>query len=260
MTMSAQNTVAKAFRSLHIPGKPIILTNVYDAPSGNVVASLPKVKALATASYAVAAAAGIDDDDMTLETNLAAVRAIAPIARKYRIPLTVDWQDGYGDRLEEGIAAIIQVGVVGINLEDCNKAKQKMYTEVEAVQRITRALETAKKQGVPEFVVNARTDALIHNGTLSEAISRGKAYLEAGATTVFVWGGSIRGGITKEEVKKLVQALGGRLNVSMKLSSDGLTVKELEELGVARISIGPALQFKAMQALGTEANKILERA
>ena len=258
--MLSQNSVARTLKALHVPGKPIILTNVYDAPSANSIASLPKVKALATASYAVAAAAGVQDDDMTLETNLVAVRAISPIAKKHQVPFTVDWQDGYGERLEEGMTAIIEAGVVGINLEDCNKATQTMYTETEAVQRIKRVLDVAKQHRIPDFVLNARTDALIHKGPLSEAISRGKAYLEAGATTVFVWGGSIRGGITKEEVEKLVHAFGGRLNVSLKLSNDGLTIKELQMLGVARISIGPALQFKAMETFATEANQILDQA
>jgi 2-methylisocitrate lyase-like PEP mutase family enzyme len=60
-------------------------------------------QALAIASYTVAAAAGYADNEMTLETNLTAVPAIAPVAGEYSLPLTVDWQDGYSDRLEEGI-------------------------------------------------------------------------------------------------------------------------------------------------------------
>lgn len=78
--MSAQNMLAQAFRALHVPSNPIVLTNIYEAVTARAIVGLPCMKALATASYAVAAAAGVADDDMTLETNLAAVRAIAPMA------------------------------------------------------------------------------------------------------------------------------------------------------------------------------------
>ncbi|CZR69143.1 related to carboxyphosphonoenolpyruvate phosphonomutase-like protein [Phialocephala subalpina] len=255
--MPAQSTLSTTLRHFHIPGKPILLTNIYDAMSARAVAALPATQALATASYAVAGAAGVKDDDMTLETNLAAVRAVSVVAKEYGLPLTIDWQDGYGDRLEEGIQKLLQLGVVGINLEDCDKDSQKMIPIAVAAERVKRVLATARAAGVDDFVVNARTDALIHDGPLSDAIERGKAYLAAGATTVFVWGGSIRGGVTREEVKKLVDAFDGKLNVSLKIGEGGLSVKDLARIGVARISIGPALQFLAMKTFGDEAEKVL---
>jgi 2-methylisocitrate lyase-like PEP mutase family enzyme len=256
-TMPAQSTLATTLRHFHIPGKPILLTNVYDAVSARAVAALPSTQALATASYAVAAAAGFKDDDMTLETNLTAVRAVLGVAKEYGLPLTVDWQDGYGDRLEEGIEKLLQLGVVGINLEDCDKDSQKMMPITVAAERVKRVLAAARAAGVNDFVVNARTDALVHDGSLADAIERGKAYLNAGATTVFVWGGSVRGGVTREEVKKLVDAFEGKLNVSLKMGAGGLSVKDLTKIGVARISIGPALQFLAMKTFGDEAEKLL---
>jgi 2-methylisocitrate lyase-like PEP mutase family enzyme len=255
--MVAQNALAITFRNFHIPGKPILLTNVYDAVSAKAVAGLPGTKALATASYAVALAAGVTDDDMTLETNLNAVRAISPVAKEYGLPLSIDWQDGYGDRLEEGIEKILQLGIVGINLEDCDKATQKMIPVNEAAERVKRVIAVAKKNGVEDFVVNARTDTLIHGGPVSDAVTRGKAYLAAGATTIFVWGGSVRGGVTKSEVEELTHAFGGKLNVSLKTDPGNLTVKDLSKIGVARLSIGPTLQFLAMKTYADEAEKIL---
>ncbi|KUJ07700.1 Phosphoenolpyruvate/pyruvate domain-containing protein [Mollisia scopiformis] len=255
--MSSQNARATYLRQLHIPGKPILLTNIYDAMSARAIAALPGTKALATASYAIAGAAGVTDDGMTLETNLAAVHGISGVAKEYGLPLTVDWQDGYGARLEEGIQDILKLGVVEINLEDCDKETQKMLPVEVAAERVKRVLATAEAIGVADIVVNARTDTLIHNGTVSEAIERGKAYLAAGATTVFVWGGSIRGGITREEVKLLVDAFNGKLNVSMKMGEGNLTAKELARMGVAGISIGPALQFIAMKIFGEEAENLI---
>jgi 2-methylisocitrate lyase-like PEP mutase family enzyme len=241
-----QRALATAFRALHIPGKPIILTNVYDAASARAIAEIPASRALATASYAVAVAAG------------STVQAVATVAKERGLPLTVDFQDGYGDRLEEGIEKLLTHGVVGINLEDFDKVEQKLIPVETAAERVKRVLAVAKKNGVDDFVVNARTDSLLHSGTIPEAITRGKAYLAAGATTIFVLGGTApAGGMTKDEVTELVRAFDGKLNVGFKSAPGRLTVKELSELGVARISLGPTLQFVAMKALKDEAEKVL---
>lgn len=126
----------------------------------------------------------------------------------------------------------------------------------EAAARIRRVLQVASSCEVPDFVVNARCDALVNGADLAEVITRGKAYLAAGAITVFVWGGSARGGISREEVVELTRALDGRLNVWMKLK-DGLNSKELADIGVARISVGPSLQLAAMVKFKEDAERVL---
>lgn len=254
------NATAQSFKALHVPGQPVVLTNVYDLLSAQAVAALPTSKALATASYGVARALGSDDDSMDLETNLFAIKHIAKVAKEHQKPLTVDIQDAYGERLEESIQKLIELGVVGVNLEDVDKDSQKIHSIEEATDRVKRAVAVAQKLNVPDFVVNARTDILLKGGAVDEAIARGKAYLAAGATTVFVWGGSARGGVTREEVVRLVEAFDGKLNVSLKLAEGGLSIGELKKIGVARISIGPALQFKAMSYYADEADKLLKQA
>lgn len=258
---STQNDLAKHFKSLHAPGNPIILTNVWDAISAAAVAELPETRALATASYAVAVAAGLEDEELTLEVNAAAAAAVAKVAKKFGKPLTVDFQDGYGDRLEEGIKKLVQLGAVGVNLEDFSRETNALYPVEEAVARVKTVLRVAAEAGVPDFVVNGRTDALVVGESVEEAIKRGNAYLEAGATTAFVWGGRVRGGTTREEVEQLVKGLGGRLNVSLvRVKPGGLTVKELREIGgvgVARISVGPQLMMRTVGAVAEEAGKVL---
>ncbi|KAH6673840.1 phosphoenolpyruvate phosphomutase-domain-containing protein [Halenospora varia] len=255
--MSFQAALATSFKSLHKPGNPILLLNVYDAVTAKAVAELAGTKALATASYAVAAAAGLEDDDMTFEINLHAVHGISKIAKQYNLPLTVDWQDGYGERLEEGIEKLLESGVVGINLEDYDKEKKAMIPVDVAAKRVGRVLDVAREKGIPDFVVNGRCDTLLHGGSIEDAIERGTAYLGAGATTAFVWGGGKRGGMSREEATELSKALGGRLNISMKLAPGMLTAKDLAEIGVARISVGPQLQFVAVKAVADEAARIL---
>jgi 2-methylisocitrate lyase-like PEP mutase family enzyme len=256
--MSAANKSAQILKSLHQrSNNPLILTNVYDILSARSVAKLSVSEALATASYAVAEAAGIADNDLTLKDNLSAVKGIAAVAKEFGKPLTVDFQDGYGSELEDGIKSLIEFGVTGINLEDYDRVTEKLYDIGTAASRIRRVLDMAREHNVPDFVVNARCDVLVQGGELEEVLERGKKYLEAGATTVFIWGGPR--GVSKIEVEQLVKAFGGRLNVMLKLSDDGLAIEQLAQMGVARISIGPTLQFIAMKALQDEAKRLLTR-
>ncbi|EEP77882.1 predicted protein [Uncinocarpus reesii 1704] len=250
----SSDTRALQLRQLHTPGKPIVFTNVYDPVTAKIVASNPSSAALATASYAVAAVHGLDDDDLDLDTNLAAVKPIAEIAIKHGKPLTVDLQDGYGSKLEAAIEAIIAAGASGCNLEDRDNQTGKLFPLDVAVDRVRRTLAAAAKAGVPNFVLNARTDAVVSNNDLEDAITRGRAYLDAGATTAFVWGGPGRG-LSRDEVVRLSSAFGGRLNVIA--AENGLTIQELADIGVARISVGPRLFRKAMAAFTDSANELL---
>lgn len=254
-----QNDTAKHFRSLHVPGNPLVLTNIWDAITANTIASLPGTRALATASFAIAAAAGLSDDELDLETNLRAVRVIAKVAATHNLPLTVDFQDGFGTQLEEGVRAVIQLGAVGINLEDFGREVGGLHSIEEQCGRIRRVMAVAREQGVPDFAVNARTDALFAGSDLNEAIERGKRYLEAGAFNVFIWGGPTRQGWNRDEVKRASEAFNGRLNVILVRGKvGGLSVSEIAELGVARISVGPALMRWSAERIGEEAKNILE--
>lgn len=258
MASKQLNNLAQSFRGLHRPGQPLVLANVYDVLSARAVAPLSSCHAVATASYSVAMAAGTNDDDLSFEQNIAAAQLIGKVAAEHNKPLTVDLQDGYGTRLEDAIRQVIEAGAVGINLEDCDKESKALYSPDDAAARIGRALSAASKAGVPDFVVNARCDALVMGGKLEEAILRGKKYLEAGATTVFVWGGGKRG-VSRDEVEQLVKAFDGRLNVSLKWDKQGLSVAQLAKLGVARISVGPTIMFFAMAEYQKRAKELLEQ-
>jgi 2-methylisocitrate lyase-like PEP mutase family enzyme len=248
MDARTQNNLAIKLRSLHRPGSPLVLCNVYDAATASLIVNHPKAQAVATASYAIATTLGVEDNDMTLAENLQGVRNVASVViAKSNLPLTVDLQDGYTD-VGESVRAVIQLGAVGCNLEDVESKVQRLRSVEEAVDRIRRALEAARQAGVPDFAINARTDVMGFNGTVGDVVERGKAYLGAGATTVFVWGGGQGRGLTREEVKRICEALNGRVSVLKRLASGFLTVRELGDLGVARISVGPGLYREAMAA------------
>jgi 2-methylisocitrate lyase-like PEP mutase family enzyme len=259
-SITALAAQAKAFKALHAPGTPLLLANVYDALSARTVAALPQCRALASASYALAKSIGTEDEQLTLEQNLALLAPIAAVAREFGLPLTADVQDGYGDRLEEVVRRVItEVGAVGVNLEDSWHGDGRMMGEEEAVERIDRVLRVAKALGVEDFVVNARSDAFLMGGALDESIRRGKRYLEAGATTVYVFWPSGRD-MVEEDVKRVVDAFDGRANIqprkASQVQSKTLSSADVARLGAARVSVGPQLYRAAVEALTAKANEV----
>ncbi|KAJ6259614.1 hypothetical protein Dda_5252 [Drechslerella dactyloides] len=239
--MTRLNALAKVLKALHVPGTPLVLTNVHDAPSAAAVASHSATKALATASYAIAAALGLKDANLTLEDNLIGIRAVArgieTTGSADSKPLTADLQDGYED-IAATIKAAIAIGVVGANIEDLKTDPATGHEQLrdidDAEARIKTALAAAAEAGVPDFVINARTDVLGYGGTIKDCIERGKRYLAAGATTVFVWGAG-KHVITADEVKELAEAFEGRLAVTGP-GPTPLSMDQLKEAGVARPS------------------------
>ena len=245
MDAQRQNNLAKQLRSLCKPGDPLVLTNVYDAATASVVANHSSTKAVATASFAFAAINGVDDNDLTLVDNLAGIRSVSSALAKAELPLTADMQDGYED-VAASIKQCIEAGAVGCNIEDVNNKTGELRSVDNAVSRLQTALEAAAEAGVPDFCLNARTDVLAYRGSVADAIKRGKAFLAAGAVTVYVWGGPQGRGVSKDELKESVDGLSGFINVRMKLMPGYLNANELKELGVARISVGPDMWVKAM--------------
>ncbi|ELR02129.1 hypothetical protein VC83_06967 [Pseudogymnoascus destructans] len=267
------NTYALKLKALHQPSSPFVLSNVHDIPSTTTVLALntptsTPVRALATGSYAIAGTLGLADADLTLPLNLQALSLISPIARAAGVPLSADLQDGYGEQLRECVGGAIDLGVVGANIEDgipergYGRGLDGLRTLEEQVERLKVVFEIAKEKGLPNFVVNARTDLFMlnprpegwgHEDMLKEALKRGKAYLEAGATSFFVWGPEL----TVEDVRTLVRGLDGKVAVLLSGGGGKVTVAEWKEIGVCRISVGPTLWRESMDALKKAAEKIL---
>lgn len=83
MVNATLNALARSFKALHTPHHPLVFANIYDAVSARAVASLPNAKALATASYAVAEAAGLKDDTLTRAVNVTSAKNIASAIKEF---------------------------------------------------------------------------------------------------------------------------------------------------------------------------------
>src|SRR3569833_1347694 len=234
-------TRARTLLDLHTAPEILTLTNVWDVVSAQVVAGTPGVRALATASHSIAATCGYQDgENIPLELHLDMVgRIVAAVD----VPVTMDFEAGYGDAGETARRAIA-AGVVGGSLEDQMKPIDDAVAAVEAV------LRAGQDAGI-DFVLNARTDAFLKAGpdadrsaVLAEAAQRGQAFLEAGAPVVFV-----PGVVAREEIAALVDALGPRRLTVISVPGASLPARELQELGVARVSTGPFTLRVALTAL-----------
>ncbi len=239
MEDSLENRAAELLR-LHRDPTLLSLVNVWDPASARVVAETPGTAALATASHSIAAAFGYPDGErIPVELMLAAVERIVAATT---LPVTADLEAGYGDPAET-VRRAIGVGVVGANIED------RMQPLPEAARTVETIMDAVISEGVPDFVLNARTDAFVlgrgrdRAEVLADAVERGRAFLDAGAPAVFV-----PGPLDEEQIAALVDALGPqRLTVIGYPGS--VPSRRLAELAVARVSYGPQPMRVALTAL-----------
>lgn len=236
--MTVADTAAE-LRRLHTAPELLQVVNVWDVVSARAVTALPETRAIATASHSIAAAFGYPDGER-IPVDLMLDMA-GRIARAVEVPVTADLEAGYGDP-GETIRRAIGEGIVGANLED------QLKPIAESVAAVEAAVAAADAEGVP-FALNARTDAWVHGNErprdewVADAIARGRAYLEAGATCVFV-----PGNFGEDVVAELVAGIGDQ-RVSLIGVPAVPAPARLQELGVARISYGPMPQRVALAAL-----------
>ena len=237
--MSTQVEKAQSLERLHAAPEILRVVNVWDVVSARTIAALPETRAIATAGHSIAATYGYADGEIPIEVMLDMVGRIVDAVGD--LPVTADLDDGHGDA-GETIRRAIGKGVVGANVEDRLRSLDESVAAVEAI------VAAGEAEGVP-FVLNARTDAFVRAGgrpveeSVADAIERGRAYLDAGASLVFV-----PGILDADVTRRLVEGIGER-KVSVIGLPGALTSTEYEELGVARISYGPLPQRVALTAL-----------
>jgi len=231
MTNSIQK--AELLRSLHVPGSPLIVTNVWDAVTARIVAETPGVKALATASHAVSFAHGVPDGEGLSVDQALSVASL--ISHAVELPVSVDFEKGYASDaagVQHNVERLLETGAVGINIEDSvGAAKAPQFSVEVAASRVAAARAAGDSTGIP-VVINARVDTLAGGGEWDDAVTRANAYLEAGADSIFFLGLS-----TEELVERAVAQVNGKISV---IAHPGaVPLKRLAELGISRVSFGP---------------------
>ena len=225
------------FHDLHVPGKPLVLVNAWDAASARIVAAAGAA-AIATTSAGVAWSLGHPDGG-ALPRDLA-VDAVARIRAAVDVPLTADVEAGYGD-VAATVTAIAAAGAAGVNIEDGHDPVEQQCARL-----------AAARAAAPGLFLNARIDTFLFGlGGLDETVARAARYVDAGADGIFV------PGVTDPAViGALVERIDAPVNVMV--GPAALPVARLAELGVARISLGSSVAQAAYGLVERAAREAFE--
>ncbi|WP_347904384.1 isocitrate lyase/phosphoenolpyruvate mutase family protein [Pseudomonas purpurea] len=249
--MDAQTCRAQAFKALHERAGAFVIPNPWDAGSAKMLASLG-YEALATTSAGYAFSMARPDGGLKLEDTLANVQAIVGASD---LPVAVDLENGFADSPEGCAQSILRAaaaGAVGGSIEDATGREEgPIYCFEHAVARVEAAVAAARSLPFP-FTLTARAENLLHGKLdIADTLRRLQAFAEAGADVLYAPG--LR---SAEEVLAVVRAVGPKpVNVLM---SGGLklSVVQLGEMGVKRISVGSAMARAAYGAFYQAAQEI----
>lgn len=247
-----QREKAEVFRQLH-NGPVFVAPNPWDVGSARILEGLG-FKALATSSSAFAMTLGRLDGQVTRDEKLAHCAALVAATN---VPITADLENGFGDSPEavsRTIELAIGAGLAGGSIEDYSGDPDRaLYDESLAIERITAAVETIRRLGVP-FVLTARAEQMLRAGRdLPATIRRLQAFEAAGAQVLYAPG--LR---SLDEVRSVMAEVSLPVNVLMS-SLPGSSVTELGELGVRRISTGGALAYATVKPLIDAGNEMLNQ-
>lgn len=225
----------QAFRELHAHGC-FALPNPWDIGSARYLQHLG-FKALATTSAGFAFSRGVPDYAIPLDAMLAHIRELVEATD---LPVNADFENGYADapaEVAENVRRCVATGVAGLSIEDSTQDNEApLYGLEHAVARIAAARE-AIDRGEGDTILVARTECfLVGIDDINEVIRRLSAFAEAGADCLYAPGVQ-----TREHVTAVVRAVAPKPMNLLISSAGGLTMKEAEELGIRRVSVGGAL-------------------
>lgn len=241
--MRTQAEKGSAFRALHQRATAFIIPNPWDIGTARLLAHLG-FEALATTSAGFAFSIGQRDNTVGRERMMAHVREIVAATD---LPVSADLENGFGDDPEtvaETIRLAASAGLVGGSIEDSTTRRDDPIYELEqAVERVRAAAEAARSLPF-RFTLTARAENyLFGRRDLNDTINRLQAYREAGADVLYAPGLA-----TRDEIAAVVSSLDRPLNVLMGLEGVRLTLADVSEIGVKRVSLGSVLSRVALGA------------
>ncbi|MBO9728116.1 MAG: isocitrate lyase/phosphoenolpyruvate mutase family protein [Chitinophaga sp.] len=261
MVSNIQKEKAEKFLKFHHDEEILVLLNSWDIGSSRLIEACG-YKAIATTSMGMAASLGYPDCQVMQLPEL--IQIISGIVKAVQAPVTVDIEAGYGnnsDEIIESVKKIIATGIVGVNIEDSINLSPALIDETEFCERIAAIRALSDSLGF-HLVINARTDAFYTSSAsqkekLSESIRRGNKYREAGADCIFVqpvW--------DKPSIATLVKEIHAPVNILFNPTiGDGVppSIRELQDMGVARLSLGSSLMKATLALIKKAADEILNQ-
>lgn len=241
--MQAQAQKAAAFRALHERDGAFIIPNPWDVGTARLLAHLG-FEALATTSAGYAFSVGQRDNTVGRDEMMAHVSAIVAATE---LPVSADLENGFGDSPEvvaETFRLAADVGLAGGSIEDGTARPEEPLYELElAAERVRAAVEVARSLPFPFTVTGRAENYLVGRPDLDDTIRRLQAYQEAGADVLYAPG--LR---SREDIAAVVRSVDRPVNVVMGLQGVQLSLADLAEIGVKRVSVGSALSRVALGA------------
>lgn len=251
--MQTQESKGGAFRKLHERDGAFIIPNPWDVGTARLLAHLG-FEALATTSAGYAFSVGQRDNTISRDEMMAHVRAIASATD---LPVSADLENGFGDQpdtVAETIRIAAATGLVGGSIEDSTtRPDEPIYEHELAVERIRAAVEVVRSLDF-SFTLTARAENyLVGRRDLTDTIKRLQAYQQAGADVLYAPGLTSR-----DDIAAVVSSVDRPVNVVMGLQGVRLSLAELSQLGVKRVSVGSALSRAALGAFLRAAREMRE--
>ncbi|OGU61526.1 MAG: hypothetical protein A2V66_00455 [Ignavibacteria bacterium RBG_13_36_8] len=254
-----QRKKAEEFLELHNDPHILLLPNAWDVVTTKMYERFG-FEAIGTTSAGIAATLGYPDgQQMTLEENLSVVERIV---KNTILPVSADIESGYSITVEGAVKtaeAVLDIGAVGINLEDSTGNEENPFFEIsEVVERIKAIRSIAKTNGI-HLVINLRTDVYMlgkasHAENFKHTVERANIYREAGADCIFV---PDMGDFNEQIIAQLVKEINAPLNI---IAGGNIPpIQKLEEIGVARVSFGPRPMRAMLSFLCKMQKELLEK-
>jgi 2-methylisocitrate lyase-like PEP mutase family enzyme len=239
--MSQQAGKAAVFRELHARARPFLIPNPWDRGSALILESMG-FEALATTSLGVANVLGVRE--VTLQQVIDNCREICEATR---LPVNADLENCFADEPREAAKTIrlaCEAGAVGGSIEDSTGNAQKpIYDFNLAVERVQAAVEVARSLPVP-FMLTARAENFLHGRKdMDDTLRRLQAFEAAGADVLYA-----PGLYSLEEMRTVTSALKKPFNTVMGFADPKITLEQLGQAGVRRVSIGGGLNRVALKA------------
>ena len=261
MVSGIQKEKADMFLKFHQDKEILVLLNSWDIGSSKLIEACG-YKAIATTSMGIAASLGYPDCQVIPLSEM--IEAITGIVKAVQVPVTVDIEAGYGNNVNEimdSVKKIMATGIVGINIEDSLDLSPALIEEKEFCERISAIRALSDSLGF-HLVINARTDSFYTSSgstreKLAESIKRGNAYREAGADCIFIQPVS-----EKETIATLVKEINAPINILANPTIGTglpLSISELQDLGVARVSLGSSLMKATLALIKKVADELSEK-
>ena len=253
-TGPSQADKGRRFRELHQRAGAFVIPNPWDVGSARLLAGLG-FEALASTSAGFAFTLGKRDNEVGRQQMMAHV---AELVAASELPVSADLENGFGDdpgTVAETIRQAAAAGLVGASIEDATaRSGDPVYALDVAVERIRAAAEVVR--GLPfAFTLTARAENfLVGRKDLADTIRRLQAYQEAGADVLYAPGLA-----TREDIGAVVGAVDRPVNVIMGLQGVHLSVADLAQIGVKRISVGSSFSRAALGAFLRAAREVKDK-